>query len=106
MEPARRLVQFAKSRTGALRTSIVIVRLTPGRADFTGGDEILIARTAEDMVEILRGCPRVTPAKPAVVRASECSPKIAAHRAAKLVSVYREVRISRAEDRSVGVTKE
>jgi spore maturation protein CgeB len=80
----------------------------PGLGDlFRPGEEILIASTTEDMVEILRRMPE-SDAREIGRRARDrvLAEHTAAHRAAELVAYIEECRDRVAENRSVCVTKE
>jgi spore maturation protein CgeB len=74
---------------------------------FTPGEEILIARSTEDMLEILRAMPE-SDARAIGERARErvLAAHTAAHRAAELEGFIEECRYRHAENRSVYVTKE
>jgi spore maturation protein CgeB len=74
---------------------------------FTPGEEILIARTTEDVLEILRDMPE-SDARAIGARARErvLAAHTAAHRAAELEAFIEECRYPAAENRSVCVTEE
>ena len=74
---------------------------------FTPGREILIARSTEDMLEILGDMPE-SDARAIGARARErvLAAHTAAHRAAELAALIEECRYQGAEQRSVCVTKE
>ncbi|CAN5740183.1 glycosyltransferase [soil metagenome] len=74
---------------------------------FTPGEEILIARTTEDVLEILREMPE-SDARAIGARARErvLAAHTAAHRAAELKAFIEECRYPAAENRSVCVTEE
>ena len=100
--PSVRLFEAAASGTP------IISDEWPGlREFFEAGHEILIARSTEDMLEILREMPESN-ARAMGERARErvLAAHTAAHRAAELEGFVEECRYQHAENRSVCVTKE